>query len=81
MNLNEFRVSPNDAIAVETHWDEAWPTFRRDRRAFLSLSRDGASVLWKLYRAAPRLAREWRAAAPELTGTAFWRRYLGLSPP
>ena len=78
MQLSAFHVSPNDAIAVETHWDEALPTFRRDRAAFLSLLRDGARVLWKLYRNAALVARAWREAAPELTGAAFWRHYLGL---
>ena len=81
MDLNEFRAGPNDAIAVETHWDQALPTFRRDRAVFLSLAREGAHGLWRLWREAPGAAAAWRKAAPGLTGQAFWRRYLQLTPP
>ena len=80
MNLNEFRASPNEAIAVETHWDAEWPTFRRDRAVFLRLGRDGLRAMWALHRQAPRRAQEWRDAAPRQTGQAFWRSYLGLPP-
>lgn len=80
MNLNEFRTAPNDAVAVETHWDAELPTFRRDRAAFLRLGRDGLRALWRLGVAAPATGRAWHEAAPRLTGQPFWRRYLGLPP-
>ena len=72
-----FRVAPNDAIAVENHWDPALATFRRDRTTFRALMRPGLRAIWTLYRRAPALQAQWRAAAPRMMSVPFWRDYLG----
>ena len=73
-----FRVIGADYLAVDTHWDLARPTYRRDRATFRALLRAGLAMTYALYRAAPRLRAEWRAAAPRFASVAFWRQYLGL---
>ena len=71
-----FRI---DALAVETFWDAARPIYRRNRETFRHLLVAGLRVIWRLYRTAPTLRRSYLDAAPRLTSTMFWRRYLNLN--
>ena len=75
-----YRVAPNEAVAIENHWDPAMATFRRDRAAFRTLGRAGLRAIWTLYRRAPALQRAWQDAAPRLTSLPFWRDYIAMPP-
>lgn len=49
-----------------------------DRRKSLKLALRFLALLWKIKRNYRRLCQEYREAATELTGAAFWQQYLDL---
>jgi len=57
-----FRVMRSDCLAVDTHWDCDFPTFRRSQASFRRLLAAGLRATWQLRRAAPELQRAWQAA-------------------
>ena len=77
-----FRVQGADSLAVDTHWDLALPTYRRDRAAFRSLLPAGLRAINALRARAPSLVAQWREEAPRLTSVPFWRGYVryGATP-
>ncbi len=74
-----FRVARLDHVVVETHLEDRFPVYRRSPAAFRRQLAQGARLLLRIARDGDRVARSWRRAYPKLTGTAFWRSYLGLA--
>ena len=77
--LHWLTVRQAGHIAIETWWDASLPTFRRTREHHRPLLRQAAGLLLRLYRELPRVAAEWREAAPELTSVPFWKTYLSVA--
>jgi galactofuranosylgalactofuranosylrhamnosyl-N-acetylglucosaminyl-diphospho-decaprenol beta-1,5/1,6-galactofuranosyltransferase len=51
---------------------------RRDRETTIRLAKQTARTLRSLISDMPRLRHEYRAAVPELTSRANWRRLYGM---
>ena len=79
--LHWLTVRQAGHIALDTWWDERLPTLCRTRDQHRSLLRQAAILLLRLYREVPRVAEEWRQAAPDLTSVPFWQKYLGVPAP
>jgi hypothetical protein len=67
-----------DVVAVEDGDAAYYTVRRRSRRRFVRLLGRGLRCAFRLLRGYGRVARRWRSAFPEMTSSAFWRRYLGM---
>ncbi len=65
-----------DHVVLDNWWEPQMSAYRRDRGTFREIVRRGLPLLVRLARHGTAAAVAWRAAAPELTSTGFWRRYL-----
>ena len=65
-----------DHIVLDNWWEPDMSVYRRDRGLFWTLSRQTMPMMLQLLRHGATVAASWRDAAPELTSTAFWTRYL-----
>ena len=65
-----------DRYVLDNWWEPEPSTYCRDRGTFWALLRRTVPVLVRLLTRGGSTAAAWQAAAPELTSTRFWNRYL-----
>ena len=72
-----FRIRGADAVVVREPWEIDPPIYTRSRATYRALLHRAVPLLRRLRRN-PGVVAAWRAAHPDFTSEASWRRYLGM---
>jgi galactofuranosylgalactofuranosylrhamnosyl-N-acetylglucosaminyl-diphospho-decaprenol beta-1,5/1,6-galactofuranosyltransferase len=75
-----FMMSRLDGATVATADARGVAYRKRDPKVFRSLLKESLAEHIRIARNFPRLRREYRAAMPELTGSARWEKVFGIGP-